>query len=243
VLSPLWFLVVFALVTSLTPLLCGTAGRRAIPAAGVALATVAAVDVARFAFGAPHRLGWVNVIAGWLVPFAIGVAWGEGGVRDRRIFAALFAGGLIGAGALVLWFGYPASMVGVPGERISNLNPPTMAAVAFGIGQCGLVLLLHNRLRRWMRSPLPWAVVVTANISAIIVFLWHQSALLTVTLGARWFGTLPGLHTSPDSPAWVFQRLLWLPAFAATLLALWAAARKLEWPAPPGGHARTKPRL
>jgi hypothetical protein len=133
--------------------------------------------------------------------------------------------------ALALWFGYPASMVGVPGGRISNLNPPTLAAVAFGLAQCGLAMLLHKWLTRRMQSPVQWAAVVIANMAAIILFLWHQSALLIVTLGARWIGTLPGLHTTPDSPVWVFQRLLWLPAFAAVLSLLWGAARKLEWPA------------
>jgi hypothetical protein len=241
VLSPLWFLIVFAVITSFTPLLCHAAGKRAVPATVIALATVAAVDVARFALGGPHRLGWVNVIAGWMVPYALGVAWAEGAVRGKRVPSALFAGGLMGAVALVTWFGYPASMVGVPGARISNLNPPTMAAVAFGVAQCGLALLMHERLRRWMRSPLAWGVVVMANMSAIIVFLWHQSALLTVTLGARWIGTLPGLHTSPDSPVWVLQRLLWIPAFVATLFLLWAAARKLEWPSPAHGNTRTQP--
>src|SRR5437868_1977382 len=37
-------------------------------------------------------------------------------------------------------------MVGVNGARISNLNPPTLAAVTFGIAQCGLALLLRDRL-------------------------------------------------------------------------------------------------
>jgi hypothetical protein len=241
VLSPLWFLIVFAVITSFTPLLCRAAGKRAVPTAIFALATVAAVDVARFALGGPHRLGLVNVIAGWIVPFALGVAWAEKAIRGRRIPSALFGGGLIAAAALVAWFGYPASMVGVPGARISNLNPPTTAAVAFGLAQCGLAILLHERLRSWMRSPLAWAVVVMANMSAIIVFLWHQSALLMVTLGARWIGTLPGLHTSPDSPVWVLQRLLWIPAFVATLFLLWAAARKLEWPSPARGTTRSQP--
>jgi hypothetical protein len=242
VLSPLWFVIVFAVITSLTPLLCGGSGRKALPAATVALATVVAVDAARFAFGGPHRLGWINVIAGWLVPFALGVAWGEGALRGKRAHLTLLTGGVLGAVALVTWFGYPASMVGIPGAEISNLNPPTLAAVAFGLGQCGLALLVSEWLRRRMRTPVAWATVVTANIAAIIVFLWHQSALLTVTLGARWIGSLPGLHTSPDSPAWVFQRLLWLPAFAAALGLLWAAARRLELPVPHRGEPRPQPR-
>jgi peptidoglycan/LPS O-acetylase OafA/YrhL len=240
VVSPLWFLMVFAGITSFTPLLSRNAGKRAIPAAVFALAAVAGVDAVRFALDGPHGLGWINVIAGWLVPFSLGVAWAEGAFRERKLPWALFAGGFIGAISLVAWFGYPASMVGVPGVRTSNLNPPTLAAVSFGLAQCGSALLVHPWLRRRMQSPAVWAAVATANLSAITVFMWHQSALLTVMLGARWIGPLPGLHTRPDSPAWVLQRLAWLPVFATMLLLLWSVARKAG--AVGSGPGGTKPK-
>jgi hypothetical protein len=38
----------------------------------------------------------------------------------------------------VAWAGYPAGMVGVPGAPVSNLDPPTLAAVTFGVAQAGL---------------------------------------------------------------------------------------------------------
>ena len=235
VLSPLWFLIVFAAITGAAPMLCHSSGKRAVPAVVSALAIVVVVDTTRFLFDGPHRLGWVNVLAGWLVPFALGVAWAEGSVRSKSLHWGLFAGGVIGAATLVTWFGYPASMVGVPGARISNLNPPTLAAVTFGLAQCGLALLVYEWLARQMQRPVLWAPVVMANLSAIILFLWHQSALLTVTLGGRWIGSLPGLHTTPDSPEWVLQRMMWLPLFAAVLLLFCAGARRLEWPAQRGG--------
>ena len=46
-------------------------------------------------------------------------------------------------------------MVRVNAAHISNLNPPTLAAVTFGIAQCGLALLLRGRLARLMRPPWP----------------------------------------------------------------------------------------
>jgi hypothetical protein len=46
-------------------------------------------------------------------------------------------------------------MVGVNGAHISNLNPATLAAVSFGIAQCGLALLLRDRLARLMRRLWP----------------------------------------------------------------------------------------
>lgn len=228
VLSPLWFLIVFAFVTALTPVLAGRGSRVGTRAALIGLFVVVAADLARFALGGPSWPGWTNVIAGWVVPFGVGAAWAEGGWSTRRSTLGLFVGGLVAVVALVTLFGYPTSMVGVPGERISNLNPPTLAAVTFGLAQCGLALLLRAPLERAMRRPRPWAIVALVNLSAIVVFLWHQSALLVVTLGTRPLGTLAGLHTVPDSPLWIAQRIAWLPLFAAVLGLLWIGANKLQ---------------
>ncbi len=126
----------------------------------------------------------------------------------------MLAGGAAATAALVLWAGYPASMVGVNGAKISNLNPPTLAVVTFGIAQVGLALLLRPVLARWMRRPVAWAVVATANLSAMTLFLWHQTAFLAVTMGGLLIGRLPGLHTAPSAPLWVAERLAWLPVFA-----------------------------
>ncbi len=84
VLSPLWFLAVFAGLTALTPVAVALAGRFGARSACLPLATVAAVDLVRFGLGGPHWIGWVNVLAGWMVPYLLGVAWARGGVPDRR---------------------------------------------------------------------------------------------------------------------------------------------------------------
>ncbi len=116
---------------------------------------------------------------------------------------------------LVAWAGYPASMVGVPGEGMSNLDPPTLAVVTFGLAQCGLALLLRERLRHAMRRPVAWAAVALVNLSAMTIFLWHQTALMATTATGLLAGRLPGLHTRPDGLDWVGARLLWLPGVRA----------------------------
>ena len=228
VLSPLWFLIVFAFVTALTPALTGRGSWVASRSAFIGLTIVLVIDFVRFAAGGPSWLGWINLLAGWIVPFGIGAAWAEGGWATNSSCLRLLAGGAIAAAVLVVFFGYPASMVGVPGERISNLSPPTVAAVTFGLAQCGLALLMRAPLERLMRRPRVWAIVALVNLTAIVVFLWHQSALLVVTYGIRPLGTLAGLHTTPDSIPWVAQRLAWLPLFAIVLGLLWAGANKLQ---------------
>jgi hypothetical protein len=140
----------------------------------------------------------------------------------------MLAGGAAATAALVLWAGYPASMVGVNGQAISNLNPPTLAAVTFGIAQAGLALLLREPLARWMRRPLAWAAVATVNLSAMTLYLWHQTAFLAVTAAGQAVGRLPGLLTAPSSTLWIVERLAWLPAFAAVLAVLWVVFHRAE---------------
>jgi Acyltransferase family len=228
VLDPLWFLGVYAALTALTPLAVALVRRFGAWAALVPLAVVAAADLARFGLGGPSWIGWINLPAGWLVPYLLGIAWARGAFRGWKAPALMLAGGIAATAALILWAGYPASMVGVNGAKISNLNPPTLAAVTFGITQVGLALLLREPLARWMRRPLAWAAVATANLSAMTLFLWSQTAFLIVTMAGLLIGRLPGLHTAPDSAVWIAERIAWLPAFAAVLAVLWLVFRRFE---------------
>ncbi|MFF4954581.1 acyltransferase [Streptomyces chattanoogensis] len=222
VLSPLWFLLVFAGLTAATPLVA-----RLHPL--WPLAAVLHIDLLRFGFGGPASLGWINVAAGWLVPYCLGAAWARGELRGRTTGWVLLLGGAAVTALLVLFAGYPASMVGVPGAAVSNLNPPTLAAVTFGLAQCGAALLLLGPLRRLLQRPAAWAAVALLNLSSMTVFLWHQTAMMAVTaLGLLTGGHLTGLHTVPDGPGWILARLAWLPAFAAALLLCWAAFRTYE---------------
>jgi len=79
-----------------------------------------------------------------------------------------------------------------------------------------------------MRRPVAWAAAATANLSAMTLFLWHQTAFLSVTMLGLLAGRLAGLHTAPTSFAWVGERLAWLPAFAAALAVLWFVFRRFE---------------
>ncbi|MEV6835851.1 acyltransferase family protein [Streptomyces sp. NPDC051133] len=230
-LSPLWFLLVLAALTAATPLLV-----RLSPL--WPLAVVLHVDVLRFGLHVgPSWLGWINVAAGWLVPYTLGASWARGELDGRRSGWVLLCGGTAATAVLVLAAGYPASMVGVPGARVSNLDPPTLAAVTFGLAQCGLALLLRDRLRRAMERPFAWAATAVVNLSAMTIYLWHQTALMATTAAALLTGRrLPGLHTLPDSLVWVAHRLAWLPFFALTLALCRTAFRHHEQgPRVPGG--------
>ncbi|MFI7035555.1 acyltransferase [Microbispora rosea] len=229
--SPMWFLLVFAALTAVTPL-----AARLHPA--WPLAAVALADLVRFGLDGPSWAGWINVGTGWLVPYCMGALWARGRLDGRLTGWALLLGGAATTAALVLWAGYPASMVGVPGAPVSNQSPPTVAAVAFGLAQCGAALVLTGPLRRVLRRPAAWAPVALANLSAMTIFLWHQTAMIAVTAAALRLagGPLPGLHTVPGDPGWVAARLAWLPAFGAVLAVFVAAFRRHETRRPDGAE-------
>ncbi|MFB7405805.1 acyltransferase [Streptomyces sp. NPDC056202] len=227
VLSPLWFLLVFAALTAATPLVAKV--HPLWP-----FAVVLHVDAVRFGLGGPDWLGWTNVVAGWLVPYCLGALWARRGIRERALGRTLLITGAAATVLLVVLAGYPASMVGVPGAAVSNLNPPTLAAVTFGIAQCGAAFVCAGPLRRALRRPAAWAAVALLNLGAMTVFLWHQTAMMAVTVlgllasGLTGHGPLPGLHTVPDGYGWVLARLAWLPVFGLALLVCAAVFRTCE---------------
>ncbi|MFJ2936806.1 acyltransferase [Streptomyces sp. NPDC087219] len=237
VLSPLWFLLVLTALTAATPLVA-----RVHPL--WPLAVVLHVDVIRFGLGGPGWLGWTNVAAGWLVPYCLGALWARHGVRERPVGWILLTLGASATVLLVVLAGYPASMVGVPGAAVSNLNPPTLAAVTFGVAQCGAAFLLVGPLRRTLGRPAVWAAVALLNLGAMTVFLWHQTAMMAVTMlgllagGPTGHGPLTGLHTVPDGYDWVLARLAWLPVFGLALLVCVAVFRTYE----AGGHRPSRAR-
>ena len=79
-----------------------------------------------------------------------------------------------------------------------------------------------------MRRPLAWAGIALVNLSAMTLFLWHETAFITVSSLGLLAGRVPGLLTAPASGAWVAERLAWLPVFAIVLSGLWLAFRRAE---------------
>jgi hypothetical protein len=227
VVSPLWFVAVLVVLGALTAPVRWLVTRRHGPAL-VATAGVAVVATADAGLG----YGPVTVLAAWLVPYALGVAAAAGRLRRPGTAWALLLTGAAAVPALVLLAGYPATAVGVPGAGGSNLSPPSLAAVALALGQVGAALLVRRRLR----PPAPVVVLTRAvNRAGMGIYLWHQPALIVVTvLAARLAGgPVGGLHTPPDGPGWLGPRALWLPAFAT---ALWVIVRVVDTPERADGY-------
>ncbi|MDX3195701.1 acyltransferase [Streptomyces sp. MN03-5084-2B] len=215
--QPLWFLLVYLVLTAFAPLLRKAVVRWGGWTALPAVAAVAVVDAIR-PHGLPPWLALTAVPIGWAVPYLLGIALAEGRL-PRRTGAVLLPWGAGGGAALVLVAGYPASAVGVPGDRWSNLAPPSLFALALTAAQLGAFLLLRDRLRNALRRPSLRAPVAALNRAAMAVYCWHQSALLLVSFTGLLAGRPPGL-LDPPLAGWLWSRLLWLPVFAGTLVML-----------------------
>jgi len=209
VISPLWFLLPFLVLTALiTPIARVVRRCGPVPPAAGAAAVVVAADLG-------HGSLPMTLVAAWAVPFVLGVALAQGRLARRGTGWLMLIGGAAAVVALVFLAGYPASAVGVPAAGRSNLDPPSLAAIALAVAQTGAVLLLLPRLRRLgARRP-----VRALNDAALPVYLWHQATMISVTVAAAWIvGRRPGLLAAPDSYGWAVARLAWLPLFAAALV-------------------------
>ncbi|GAA2623437.1 acyltransferase [Dactylosporangium fulvum] len=235
---PLWFLLAYLVLTALTPVLRPLVARAGPWAVLPALALVAVTDALR---GADLPSWWAPAMVpvGWAVPYLLGMAL-AGDRLGRRAGPVLLTAGIVGGALLVLAAGYPASAVGVPGDRFSNLDPPSLFAMALALAQVGLFLLVRPRLVAVLRRPAVWAPVAVANLAAMTLFLWHQTALLLVTFAGLLAGRPAGLLDAPDG-AWPLARLLWLPVLALVLAVLTMVFHRFEAPRVPSGRGTELP--
>ncbi|MEU8659207.1 acyltransferase family protein [Actinoplanes philippinensis] len=222
---PMWFLLVFIALTALSPLLRAAVTRYGLWSLLPPVALVVCCDVARH-LGTAAWLHPVATVGGWAAPYLLGMALARNVLPRRTGLVLLPAGVALGA-ALVLVAGYPASAVGVPGDGWSNLDPPSLFALALAAAQLGAFLLVRDRLGGWLRRPAVWAPVAGLNLAAMTVYCWHQSALLLVSFAGLLAGPLPGLLDEPAG-AWPVHRLLWLPVFALVLAGLCSAFHRFE---------------
>ncbi len=215
--QPLWFLAVYVALLAVTPLL-----KRCLRALGwrLPVALVAAVgctDLLRFGLD----IQWpamTNIVIAWAVPYTLGLVYAEairqGSLPRPAVLTCAGVAALLGAGALVIFGSYPASLIGMPGAKISNLGPPTMLVVLHGVGLVALALAARGRLVRWAEgSGKP--MIRTISQRSMTIYVWHVMAMVTVVgivlvlLGER----LPDAW----SVDWWVTRPLWFGAFALVL--------------------------
>ncbi|WP_030668592.1 acyltransferase [Streptomyces rimosus] len=232
VIQPLWFVGVYAGITALTPYCVRAARRLGAWAAAPLLAAVAMVDFLRYgpyADAMPSWLSLLNLLPGWMFAYQLGVSWGEKRLGRRAAWTLLLGGTALFA-ALLLFFHYPTSMVGVPGQDRTNSHPPSLLVLALAAAQSGAAVLLRDRIARLLRRPALWAPVVVVNLCAMTVLCWHQTAMFATAVPASFTGAVPGLTMAPDTVGWILARLAWLPVFAVALVLIGRVTRRFEAP-------------
>lgn len=224
--QPLWFVGVYLGVAALAPVLLRLHRRHGAAVVAVLAAGVALVDLARFGWGVPH-VGYLNVALVWLAVHQAGFCYADGSLQrgGRWLAAALAGAGLAAAVALTAGGPYPLSMVGLPGEAVSNMSPPTLALLAHATWLVGAVLLVRPAADRWLRRPRVWAAVVAGNRVAMTAFLWHLTALFLLAGALLAVGVRP---VSPDSPLYGPTRPVQVAALAAVTAGLVAAFRGFD---------------
>ncbi|MFD4315358.1 acyltransferase [Streptomyces sp. NPDC058548] len=231
--QPLWFIGIYLAMVAFTPPLLRLHERWGWGAFAVLAGGAVAVDVLRFAADVPF-VEFLNFAFVWLAVHQLGFLRADGMIRRPALLAGA---GLVGATALVALGPYPLSMVGMPGEKVSNMAPPTLALLCHGLWLVGAVELLRGPGARLVARASVWRAVVAANGIAMTAFLWHLTAMLGV------YGAMLGLGAelpAPASGAWWAQVPL---RFAAAVLLtglLVAVFRRFEAPGlprPGGGPA------
>ncbi|MGA4958669.1 acyltransferase family protein [Streptomyces lavendulocolor] len=221
--QPLWFIGIYLAMVAFTPPLLKLHERYGWGAFAALAGGAALVDALRFAAGVPY-VEFLNFAFVWLAVHQLGFLRADGRVRAP---AALAVCGLAGAAALVALGPYPLSMVGMPGEKVSNMAPPTFALLCHALWLVGAVELLRGPGGRLARRPAVWRAVVAANGVAMTAFLWHLTAMLGV------YGAMLALDVplpEPASGAWWAQVPVRLAAAAAVTGLLVAAFRAVERP-------------
>ncbi|SDJ92125.1 acyltransferase family protein [Nonomuraea jiangxiensis] len=202
VLSPLWFLGVYLMLIALLPVALWLHRRYDVLAliwlGGAALV----VDVIRFRYGIDWA-GWLNMLLIWGLAHQAGLFYDRVVILPRRYDIALLWTGLFALFGLVYSGIYPGSMVGVPGDKWSNMAPPTFVIVALLLFQIGLVEVLRPAMERVLERPGWRRVNDFINRYALSLFLFHTTGM-AISLGLSWwlFGTL-GDKIPPDLKWWL----------------------------------------
>ena len=226
-LVPMWFLAVYLLVVLLVPVSHAAWRRYGLWSFWVLVALAVVADVLRFHDGHRPLVGWVNYVFVWGAVHQLGYLWREGRLAGpARALPWLVLGAV--AWILMVRYGpYPMSMVGVPGDEVSNTSPPDVLLLAFALAQVGLVLALEPPMRRWLDRPRVWAATVLVNGTIMTVYLWHLTVLaLLVGLAALLGGV--GLHLEPGTLNWWLARIPWMIVLAAGLAALLPLVGRFE---------------
>lgn len=228
----LWFLAVYLIVVSLTPVAIAAQRRWGLWVPALLGLGVAAVDAVSLVGHVPY-LGWLNYLLCWGSLYQLGIAWQNGLLSGRRP-VLLAAGSAVALALLIVLGPYPVSMIGVPGQTVQNTEPPSLAMLAFAGAQAAVVIVLAPALNRALRSGFASRVLSAANSNVMALYLWHMIPVVIVAIVGYPTGLLP--QPVEGTAAWWLARLEWIVILilvtAVELMLLWWGRRLFAAPLP-----------
>jgi hypothetical protein len=226
--QPLWFVGVYLMVSALAPPMRDLHARFGARVLVALIALAVLVDGVRFGLDVTP-IGWINVVFVWLFAQQLGFFYADGSLTSLapRHLVSIAGAGLLSLIALTTFGPYPASMVGLSGDRISNMAPPTVCLLALTVMEVALVMLARPAVTRWLQHPRRWTAVVAGNGVIMTIFLWHLSAMLfaVVLLYPLGFPQPEG-----GTVVWWLTRPMWIGCGLLPLGALVALFGRFERP-------------
>jgi surface polysaccharide O-acyltransferase-like enzyme len=202
----LWFLAVYLVVVSLTPVAVAAQRRWGLLVPATLAVGVVAVDVVAFDGHLAH-LRLLNYLLCWGALYQLGIAWHNRVLAGHKP-ALLAAGSAVALALLILVGPYPVSMIGVPGQTLQNSDPPSAAMLAFACAQAGLVITLAPALNRALRAGFVQRVLAIANSNVMALYLWHMIPVVIVAIVGYPAGLLP--QPIEGTAQWWLARLEWV---------------------------------
>ncbi len=231
VVSPLWFIGVYLGLIALLPVSLWLHRRFGVLVLVWFAGLTVTVDVLRFRYHVEY-VGWLNLLLVWGLAHQAGFSYRKLVNAPRRLGYALMWGGLFGLVGLVLSDLYPRSMVGVPGDRISNMAPPTIVLVALLMFQIGLAEVLRPTMERLLPRRGWRTVNETINRYALPLYLLHSTGMaISRSVGWRYFGATFD-ESPPDAQWWLSRPLAILGPLVCTIAVIALLGRQWATPKP-----------
>jgi hypothetical protein len=230
----LWFIGVYVVVCALTPVLVRAHDVHPLLAPAVLLAATAVVDWIRIGLGVAP-VGLLTFVLVWALAASLGLLLDTGALRGWRGLG-MAAAALVGNLLLVGLGPYPLSMVGgSPGERFSNMAPPSLALALHATVLTGLVGAARPALAALARRPRVWWGSTAVNLTAMTLYLWHLPVLITLVAVSHVLGLdRPVTWTASGDPVPGPGYWAWSALFLAVFLVLVVGVVRVMWPAEVG---------
>lgn len=225
----LWFIGVYVMVTALTPLGVAAHARSPWAAPLILLAMAAVVDWVRLGPLGLAPVGLLNFVIVWAMAAQWGMLLGSGrlgGWRGAGLAAAAVTANLV----LVELADYPRSMVGLTGERFSNMAPPSLALAFHATALVGLVGVGHPLLARAAAHARVWRATVAVNLTAMTLYLWHLPTLVAMVAGMHVLGLDRPIAWRGDDPTPGEGFWLWTLPYLVAFGLLVVSVVRLMWP-------------